>query len=69
MPIFEYTCDHCNYKFDKLVVHRGTKVSCPLCQGDVKKLMSTFAVGGHTKAAGNLPNVPGMPGGTTCTNC
>ena len=45
MPIFEYNCDKCKYTFDKLVMQQETNVNCPLCQGDVKKLMSTFAVG------------------------
>ena len=31
MPIFEYNCEHCNYKFDKLVIRRDAQVNCPLC--------------------------------------
>ena len=45
MPIYEYNCEHCSYKFDKLVMSHNTDVKCPLCQGGVKKLMSTFSVG------------------------
>jgi putative FmdB family regulatory protein len=66
MPIFEYNCEHCSYKFDKLVMSNNIAVKCPLCQGKVKKLMSTFSVGSHDNFTGNLP--PGT-GPKMCTNC
>ena len=66
MPIYEYTCEHCNYHFDRLVSSQNTKVNCPLCQGEVQKLMSSFSVGALHNVAGNLP--PGV-GPKMCTNC
>jgi putative FmdB family regulatory protein len=77
MPIYEYNCDHCSYKFDKLVTSASARVTCPLCQGKVKKLMSTFSVGGSQPAVGGMPDgsqpaVGGMPdiaGPKMCTNC
>ncbi len=65
MPLYEYQCDHCDYKFDKLVMTVNDTVKCPLCQGKVKKLMSTFSVGaGHNLPAG-IPSATGP----MCTNC
>ena len=55
MPIYEYNCEHCNYKFDLLVATGNTRVKCPLCQGKVKKLMSTFSVGGSHDFTGGIP--------------
>ena len=66
MPIFEYNCDNCKYTFDKLVMQQETNVNCPLCQGDVKKLMSTFAVGTPDNGTGKLPTGPSRPMCTTC---
>ena len=66
MPLFEYNCDKCNYRFDKMVLRHDTKVNCPLCQGSVKKLMSTFSVGNSHNQVGNLP--PGV-GPKMCSNC
>ncbi len=66
MPIFEYNCEHCSHKFDKLVVSLDSQVKCPLCQGDVKKLMSTFSVGASHDINSNLPP---MAGPKMCTNC
>ena len=66
MPIYEYDCENCGYKFSQLLMSRGTPVRCPLCQGNVKKLMSTFSVGVSQDASGNLPF---MEGPKMCTNC
>jgi hypothetical protein len=44
----------------------NTDVKCPLCQGGVQKLMSSFSVGHDNNAGGNLP--PGV-GPKMCTNC
>jgi putative FmdB family regulatory protein len=66
MPIFEYSCEHCNYTFDKLVMHQEADVDCPLCQGEVKKLMSTFSVGVPDKVSSKLPPGPSRPMCTTC---
>ena len=66
MPIFEYNCENCKYTFDKLVMHQETNVDCPLCQGKVKKLMSTFSIGAPYSASSKLPASPGHPMCTTC---
>ena len=66
MPIYEYNCEHCSYKFDKLVMSHTTDVKCPLCQKGVKKRMSTFSVGHDSNPGGTLP--PGV-GPKMCTNC
>ena len=66
MPLFEYNCDTCKHRFDKMVLRHDTKVNCPICRGAVKKLMSTFSVGSSHNRAGNLP--PGV-GPDMCTNC
>jgi putative FmdB family regulatory protein len=64
MPIFEYNCEHCKYTFDRLVINQNTQVNCPLCQGEVKKLMSTFAV--QTRGSANPAPGPPRP---MCTSC
>jgi putative FmdB family regulatory protein len=66
MPIYEYNCEHCNYKFDLLVATAATRVKCPLCQGKVNKLMSTFSVG---SSHGFTGGVPAAAGSGMCTNC
>jgi putative FmdB family regulatory protein len=66
MPIYEYNCEPCSYKFDLMVTTHKAEVKCPLCQGKVKKLMSSFSVGAsHTIAGG----IPAAAGPKMCTNC
>jgi putative FmdB family regulatory protein len=66
MPMFEYHCDNCHYRFDKMVQRWDAQVKCPLCESQVHKLMSTFAIGSSQKTAVNLP--PGLQP-KMCTNC
>lgn len=66
MPIFEYNCEHCNHTFDKLVLSQNAEVDCPLCQGEVKKLMSTFAIGVPDSVSNKMPSPPSRP---MCTSC
>jgi putative FmdB family regulatory protein len=65
MPLFEYTCEKCTYKFEKLVLGPDSEVKCPLCQSQAKKLYSTFAVG-HSGASSN-PVADFEP--KICRNC
>ena len=66
MPLYEYMCEKCSYTFDKMVMRFDSEVMCPICQGNVKKLMSTFSVGQSAAGSASLPESmqPKM-----CTNC
>ena len=66
MPVYEYNCEKCNYKFDRLVGAYNSKVNCPICQGKVKKLMSSFSVGTSNDFNGAIPAAAGPK---MCTNC
>jgi putative FmdB family regulatory protein len=46
MPIYEYRCQHCEERFEKLVPLRAEQppVTCPHCgTHEIRKLLSTFA--------------------------
>jgi len=45
MPIFEYRCLGCGKKHTLLLKQAGEKRSCPDCGGELKRLISTFAIG------------------------
>lgn len=62
MPIFEYRCEDCGTRFEKLVRRSGDEVACPSCgQNHLKTEFSTFAAhaGGKSKDAGSFPSCPG----------
>lgn len=49
MPIYEYVCQTCNSKFEKLVrsMNAEQNIACPKCGGKkVGRQFSSFAVGG-----------------------
>jgi putative FmdB family regulatory protein len=75
MPIFEYKCDDCGTKFEKLVRRLGGEdVSCPSCgEGRLTQQFSTFAAHSNGKADGGFDSSfsggeEGMPscGGGMC---
>jgi putative FmdB family regulatory protein len=44
MPIFEYRCQNCGNRFEK-IMHGAAVASCPSCGGtELEKLISSFAV-------------------------
>lgn len=62
MPIFEYLCEDCGNKFEKLVRRTGDEVGCPSCgQTHLKQELSTFAAhaGGAGSKAASMPSCPG----------
>jgi len=63
MPIYEYSCDDCGTRFEKLVRASDPKLLCPSCgQDHLSQELSTFAAraGGGSKAA---PTAGGCPSG------
>ena len=66
MPMFEYRCNACNYRFEKFVQRWDAEMSCPLCEQPVEKQFSPFSVGASKPASGELPAglQPKM-----CSNC
>jgi putative FmdB family regulatory protein len=57
MPIFEYLCDDCGTKFEKLLRRSDEKVLCPQCgESHLSTQFSTFAA--H---ANGSPKEQGMP--------
>lgn len=59
MPIFEYLCEDCGTKFEKLV-RRDDKVQCPSCGKDrLSTQFSTFAAHANGKSAEAMPSCPG----------
>jgi putative FmdB family regulatory protein len=61
MPIFEYLCEDCGNKFEKLVRNGSNGVHCPSCgQEHLKQQFSTFAAhaNGASHAQAGMPSCP-----------
>jgi putative FmdB family regulatory protein len=66
MPIYEYQCQNCGEKFEKLVrsIHSAELVVCPGCQSEgVERRFSGFATVGSSRSGGNTS--PSLPSCTT----
>ena len=64
MPIYEYQCEDCNAKFEKLVrrAAEASEVNCPSCgQTHLKQQYSTFSAhaNGTTSSRADVPSCPG----------
>lgn len=62
MPIFEYRCESCESKFEKLVRRADDHVECPGCgAAKLEVQYSTFAAqtNGSSSGADAMPSCPG----------
>jgi putative FmdB family regulatory protein len=67
MPIFEYLCEDCGSKFEKLVRRNGDAVECPSCGKDhLKQELSTFSA--HSNVRSQPAPMPGGCPGGMCQN-
>jgi putative FmdB family regulatory protein len=56
MPIYEYRCEKCGQKFEKLrrMADADGELECPDCaSGQVRRVLSSFATGGCGAPAGS----------------
>jgi putative FmdB family regulatory protein len=45
MPIYEYLCEKCSSRFERLVRSRDAEVSCPGCSSrKVRRMVSAFGL-------------------------
>ena len=60
MPIFEYLCDDCGAKFEKLVRRAEDQVLCPQCgEQHLQQQYSTFSARANGKSGESMPSCPG----------
>jgi putative FmdB family regulatory protein len=68
MPLYEFTCNDCRQKFEKLCSFSsaGGGVTCPKCQGtNTKKALSAFAA----RSKGSNGGTSSVGGGDSCDGC
>jgi len=65
MPIFEYSCEECGTKFEKLIYRQSDEAAlhCPECgKQHLRRELSTFAAHSHAPAQA----APRCPSGGVC---
>jgi putative FmdB family regulatory protein len=67
MPIYEYICDDCGNKFEKLVRRNQDAIACPSCgESHLKTALSTFAAhssNGKSQGSSREAQFPSCAGG------
>jgi putative FmdB family regulatory protein len=52
MPIYEYVCDECETRFEKIVMNQQQQIVCPNCASKRASLqLSVFATNGSSTSA------------------
>ena len=66
MPIYEYVCDHCGERYERIVKNENQAVTCPKCASAKHTIqLSVFASpSGSAKSPGGSPS--GFTGGGCC---
>jgi putative FmdB family regulatory protein len=66
MPIFEYSCNDCGTRFEKLVRNNSEEIACPSCgEKHLKQELSVFAAHANS-GRGKKSDGPMCPSGGMC---
>ena len=67
MPLYEYHCPTCDYRFDKLQAMSATGADCPRCEQPARRAISVFAaVSRGDSGPTEFGPLPPMGGGGCC---
>lgn len=60
MPIYEYLCENCGEKSEKIQSQPLEQIICPDCGQKAKRVVSIFAASGHEASGGCAPSGSGF---------
>ena len=65
MPIYEYICDDCGERYERIVMNGKTKITCPKCSSAKSTIqLSVFAAHSNgAKSSGASSDFAGSGGG------
>jgi putative FmdB family regulatory protein len=69
MPIYEYICDECETRFEKIVINKQDQIACPKCASKKASIqLSVFATanGAGNGASAKSPTSFSGSGGSCC---
>jgi putative FmdB family regulatory protein len=65
MPIYEYVCDDCGVRYERIVLSQGQEVACPKCSSTRHTLqLSVFSA--HSGSSGNGASSSEASSGGSC---
>lgn len=67
MPIYEYVCEHCGTKYEKIVLSKAQEIACPNCESTKNKLqLSVFSARSGNGASGTQAKSRASFSGSAC---
>jgi putative FmdB family regulatory protein len=64
MPIYEYICEDCQTRFEKIVFNKQQEIACPKCAGKRNAIqLSTFTAGNGFATGASAKSSGGFSGG------
>jgi len=70
MPIYEYVCDDCGERYERIVMNKSTVVTCPKCESAKKTVqLSVFAAPPNGKSSDGASAAPFSGGGCCGGSC
>jgi putative FmdB family regulatory protein len=70
MPIYEYICDDCGKRYERIVMNGSMKITCPKCASAKSTIqLSVFAAHGNGNKASSGPSGSSSGGGCCGGSC
>ncbi len=64
MPIYEYVCEDCGARYERIVMNRNTRITCPKCSSAKSTIqLSVFAAHGNGAKSATASVESGASGG------
>ena len=64
MPIYEYLCDECETRFERIVIQKQREIDCPKCSSKkVKIQLSVFSTPNGSLNGASAKSSPSFDGG------
>ncbi len=68
MPIYEYLCDDCGERYERIVMNKSTAIACPRCASGAHTIqLSVFAVPANGNKSSAESSTTAGSGGCGCT--
>jgi len=67
MPIYEYVCEDCDTRFERIVLNKQQEIACPNCASEKASIqLSVFATPGNGNGTATKSSTSSGGGGSCC---